>query len=159
MVFQLRGRQRRLILTNTMVWCPCYNPIFNYQLLLHQPPLRTAPCWLQMASVAQLGGCGGRAAAWAATEVHLGCFQAHSTCWCCIILFSGTMSKWMLFIISTPPAVQKFKVKAQKCRRSDCVFAWIRVDLQSCFLNMLCCGTADLVQFRRAVGWLRNTDT
>lgn len=117
--------KRRLILTNTMVWCPCYKPVFNNQLLLHQPPLRTAPCWLQMALVAQCGGCGGRAAAWAATEIHLGCFQTHSTCWCCIILFSGAMLKWMLFIISTPPIIKKFKLKARKCWLSDCVFAFM----------------------------------
>lgn len=42
-----------------------------------QPPLRAVPRWLQMAQWA-----GGRAAAWAATKIHLGCLEKIPPYWC-----------------------------------------------------------------------------
>ena len=65
------------------VWCSCCNPGINDQLrgCCNQPPLGAAPCWLQM--VAQWHNVVVvRAAAWAATRIHLGCSENTEPYWC-----------------------------------------------------------------------------
>lgn len=132
-----------------MVWCLCYKKVYNNQ-LLREPPLRTAPCRLQMAAVAQCAAPGGGAAALSSYLESIWAVLLKDTQHFCrrIILFRGAGLKSQLFFffffkqmgkVSSRFVMSNGSSHAKLEINSTEVLLMLR---QSCFLSTSCCETA-----------------
>ena len=136
--------------------CLCGNPDFNDQ--LRGCSMASSQCGAVPApdgrSVEQCAG-GGRAAAWAATNIHLGCLGKHSPYWCSVLLVliktgDEQMEKVACFFLLTLTAKQNFKSKAKAV--NNVWISWQRNYLfyKNARFSLLCfCGTAGEFRFNK----------